>query len=436
MTDDGTYRALGPRQLENLCRRGNVSTSRIRRMQAVADVLPFRTNSYVVNELIDWTDIPDDPIFQLTFPQPEMLPAKVVDELVALRIHGVGDGALRARVRAIRRTLNPHPGEQVALNVPADERTGKPGLQHKYKQTVLFFPSSGQTCHAYCTYCFRWAQFVGDGLPSFGARDTGTLVPYLREHPEVTDVLLTGGDPLVMRSMELARFIEPLLRPEFATVATIRIGTKSVCYWPQRFLSRDGDEVLRLFERVVDTGRQLALMAHISHPRELQPQAVEQAVRRIRGTGAIVYCQAPLIRRVNDDAATWFDLWRRELQLGCVPYYMFIERDTGPHDYFKVPLARAAKIFRDAYARTPGLARTVRGPVMSATPGKVLVEGTANINGELVFVLRYLQARDASWVGRPFFACYDEEAAWLSELQPLTSESTHFFGRTAAMVDV
>jgi L-lysine 2,3-aminomutase len=435
MSDVVAYRALGPRQLEALCRRGNLSTAHVRRMQAVAHVLPFRTNTYVVDELIDWEDVPDDPIFQMTFPQPEMLPGELVEEIVLLRARDVDSAMLRARVAAIRSTLNPHPGGQLELNVPAEERSGKSGLQHKYEQTVLFFPSSGQTCHAYCSYCFRWAQFVGDGMPSFGARNADGLVRYLGAHREVTDVLLTGGDPLVMRSVELARFVEPLLRPDLDTVATIRIGTKSICYWPQRFLSDDGDEVLRLFERVVGAGRHLALMAHISHPRELRPPAVEQALRRIRDTGAVVYCQAPLIQRVNDDAATWLETWRREIQLGCVPYYMFVERDTGPYDYFKVPLARAVELFRDAYASAPGLARTVRGPVMSTTPGKVLVEGVADVAGEQAFVLRYIQARDASRVGRPFFARYDPEATWMDQLQPLAPQSAAMFECATPRVD-
>ena len=110
----------------------------------------------------------------------------------------------------------------------------------------------------------------------------------------------------------------------------------------------------------------------------------------------MIRTQAPLIRSVNDDAATWRTMWRSQVRAGMVPYYMFVERDTGPQDYFAVPLARAHEIFRDAYAGVSGLCRSVRGPSMSATPGKVCVDGIAEVAGLRVFVLRMLQARDPS----------------------------------------
>ncbi|MGW2648240.1 hypothetical protein ACWC2T_25720 [Streptomyces sp. NPDC001393] len=95
-----------------------------------------------------------------------------------------------------------------------------------------------------------------------------------------------------------------------------------------------------------------------------------------------------------------------------------MERDTGPQGYFGVPLARGHAIFRDAYARVSGLARTVRGPVMSAMPGKVCVDGVAEVAGEKVFVLHLIQARDPELVDRPFFAAYDEGATWFTDLKP------------------
>jgi L-lysine 2,3-aminomutase len=98
-------------------------------------------------------------------------------------------------------------------------------------------------------------------------------------------------------------------------------------------------------------------------------------VRRVLATGARIYCQAPLIRGVNDDADVWSELWRDELALGCTPYDMFVERDTGAQRLHELPLVRAHEIFNAAYRSLPGLARTVRGPVMSATPGKVVSTG-------------------------------------------------------------
>jgi hypothetical protein len=104
--------------------------------------------------------------------------------------------------------------------------------------------------------------------------------------------------------------------------------------------------------------------------------------------------------------------------MGMIPYYMFVERDTGPQDFFAVPLVRAYQVFRDAYRSVSGLARTVRGPSMSATPGKVCVDGITELAGQRVFVLHMIQARDPSLVGKPFFAKFDPSATWISDLEP------------------
>jgi hypothetical protein len=120
-------------------------------------------------------------------------------------------------------------------------------------------------------------------------------------------------------------------------------------------------------------------------------------------------------------------MWRMQVRLGAVPYYMFVERNTGAKRYFEVPLAEALEIFRTAYRRVSGLARTVRGPSMSATAGKVVVEGTADAGGEEVFVLNFIQGRDPDWVGRPFFARFDAKATWLDQLRPAFGESGFFF---------
>jgi L-lysine 2,3-aminomutase len=262
----------------------------------------------------------------------------------------------------------------------------------------------------------------------FAAKEADQLAGYLRVHPEVTSVLFTGGDPMVMKTKVLRRYLEPLLAPEFDHLVSIRIGTKAIAWWPQRFTTDDdADDLMHLFAQLPAAGRHLAVMAHTSHPRELSTETAQQAIARIRGTGAVIRCQAPLIRHVNDDANVWSEMWRRQVLLGCIPYYMFVERNTGPKDYFKVPLARALEVFSKACRRVSGLARTVRGPSMSATPGKVLIDGVAEIQGEQVFVLKFLQGREPSWVNRPFFARYDAEAAWIDELEPAFGETEWWF---------
>jgi len=428
--DERKYRVFTRKDIDSIPRLSSLSKTFRDSMKAVSAVLPFRVNNYVIEDLIDWSNIPEDPIFQLTFPQPEMLDGQDFRRIYDLVARQAPADQLKAAAREVQHKLNPHPAGQVELNVPmlGDQRLE--GMQHKYRETVLFFPAAGQTCHAYCTYCFRWAQFVGMDELKFASRQADNLVAYLEQHPEVTSVLITGGDPMVMKTSVLRRYVEPLLDERLEHVQSIRIGTKAPAYWPYRFVTdQDSDDLLRLFDEVRRAGRHMAVMAHYSHPHEIETPIARAAVRRIKRTGAIIRTQAPLIRHVNDSPQVWNSMWRTQTRLGAVPYYMFIERNTGPKHYFEVPLARALEIFNEAYRTISGLSRTVRGPSMSATSGKVLVDGVTTIRGEKVFVLKFLQGRDPEWVGRPFFARYDPEASWLNELKPAFGESKFFFER-------
>jgi KamA family protein len=426
--DYGRYRAVTERNLAQLPEWHWIDPQHQEAIQVVSRVLPFRTNEYVVRELIDWGNLPRDPIFQLVFPQRGMLSEAEYESVRRLLERAAPQDELAGEVSRIRYSLNPHPAGQLTHNVPRLNGRPLPGLQHKYRETVLFFPAQGQTCHAYCTYCFRWAQFVGMPEVKFESRETEDLIAYLKANPCVSDVLITGGDPMIMKTKVLRKYIEPLLNAGLENVQTIRIGTKSLAYWPQRFVTdNDADDCLRLFEQIVAAGKHLAVMAHYSHPAELRPEIAREAVRRVRSTGAQLRMQAPIIRHVNDNAQAWAELWREGLRLGMIPYYMFIERDTGARSYFEVPLARCHEIFRDAYVQVSGLGRTVRGPSMSAFPGKVRICGVTKVRGEKVFALEMIQARNPEWVGRPFFAKFDPHAAWLDQLEPAFGERKFLF---------
>ena len=426
------YRAVTRSNVHKTPQWSKLSPDMREAIEVVSQVLPFRTNPYVMDELIDWDDVPADPVYQLTFVQKGMLSDADYEQMAQLVRADAPRSEIKRVADTIRRRLNPHPAGQMTHNVPTlgegPDARAVPGLQHKYDQTVLLFPSQGQTCHAYCTFCFRWAQFVGLDDLKFQAQETTDLRDYLRAHHEVSDVLVTGGDPMVMKTKALRAYLEPLLSPEFDHVTSIRIGTKSVAYWPHRYLTDpDADDLMQLFDEIVDSGKHLAIMGHYNHPRELSTTAAQRAVRRIRNTGANVRMQSPLIRHVNDDADAWATLWKEGVKLGAIPYYMFVERDTGPKRYFEVPLVRAWEIFQNAYQQVSGLARTVRGPSMSAFPGKVLVDGVAEVAGEKVFCLQLLQGREGDWVRRPFFAQYDAEATWLSQLKPAFGAQRFFF---------
>ena len=127
------------------------------------------------------------------------------------------------------------------------------------------------------------------------------LYTYLRLHPEVTDLLVTGGDPMVMKSRQLKAYLEPLLHPEFNHIQTIRIGTKALTFWPHRFISdKDADELIELIHHLVLAGKHVAIMAHYNHWRELDTDVARAAIRRVRATGAEIRSQGPLLAHVND----------------------------------------------------------------------------------------------------------------------------------------
>ena len=127
------------------------------------------------------------------------------------------------------------------------------------------------------------------------------------------------------------------------------------------------------------------------------------------------------------DALRFDPLLMSQVRLGVIPYYMFVERDTGAKSHFAMPLVRAYEIFRGAYKQVSGLGRTVRGPSMSATPGKVCVDGISEIKGEKVIVLSIVQGRNPEWVRRPFYAAYDDKANWLDDLKPAFGEKDFFY---------
>jgi KamA family protein len=405
-----------------------LNDEQIHDIEVVGTVLPFKTNNYVIDNVIDWSNIPDDPMFIQTFPQKGMLLPEHYQKMEAVLKATTDKVEIKKTADEIRMQLNPHPAGQIEYNVPSLQDNILQGMQHKYRETVLFFPSKGQSCHAYCTFCFRWVQFVGMNELKFASNDADMLVQYVTEHPEVTDVLFTGGDPLLMKTQILASYIKPLLDAKISHLRNIRIGTKALSYWPYRFLTdNDADDLLNLFREVKAAGRHLAFMAHFNHFAELEGDTVKQAINRVLDTGAVIRTQSPLLRHINDDPEVWAEMLRRQVALGCIPYYMFVARDTGAQHYFGVPLVGAWRIFRKTYQSVSGICRTIRGPSMSCLPGKVQILGVSEVRGQKVMVFRMIQGRNPDWAARPFHAEYDEKATWFSDLKPAFGEEKFFF---------
>ena len=422
------YQAYARHNFHKIPTYGRLSQGQIQNINIVSEVLPFKTNNYVINELIDWDNYENDPMFILNFPQKSMLKPSQYKALSKMVAMNSSKSDLAEYVNELRLTLNPHPAGQLEHNVPTFMGNKLSGIQHKYRETMLFFPTQGQTCHAYCTFCFRWPQFTGLSELKFAMKQSNLVVSYLKENPSITDVLFTGGDPMVMKTTVFEKYINALLAADLPQLKTLRIGTKSLSFWPYRYLTDpDAEEMLNLFRRITDRGIHLAFMAHFNHHRELETDAVREAVARIRGTGAQIRTQSPLLSHINDDPQVWSTMWRKQVDLGMVPYYMFVARDTGAQSYFGTTLEQAHTIFNEAYQQVSGICRTVRGPSMSAGPGKVRIVGIAEVKGEKVFNLEFLQGRNPDWVGKPFFAAYDSKAQWLNDLVPAFGASEFFY---------
>ena len=154
----------------------NFSEEQVFEMEVVGNVLPFKANNYVIEQLIDWDNVPGDSMFNLTFPQKHMLKDQHFDMMASVLKNSSDRKEIQNMANKIRLELNPHPAGQMELNVPMlKDGTKLYGMQHKYNETCLFFPSQGQTCHAYCSFCFRWPQFVGMDEMKFAMKEGDDL---------------------------------------------------------------------------------------------------------------------------------------------------------------------------------------------------------------------------------------------------------------------
>ena len=386
----------------------------------VARVLPFKTNNYVVDYLIDWENYETDPVYILTFPNKKMLPAAAYSKVEQAVKSGLAEDKIQKIVNGIRLGLNPHPANQLT-NIP--KLDGKPlqGVQHKYQDIVLFFPTQGQTCHANCTFCFRWPQFVKDLDLQFAMKEIDDLIEYIRRDDRIHEILFTGGDPMIMSPDTIQRYMDRIFEAKIPHLTTIRFGSKSLTFWPFTFLPEYSDEaqkMLDMFKSITDNGLHVSFMAHFNHWQEMNNSVVRQAVKNIRDAGVMIRTQSPVLNNINADGKTWAKMWEMQVKMGMIPYYMFVERETGPFEYFGLPLAEVYKIYSEAVRLSSSFAKTVTGPSMSASPGKVQVLGIVQdpMSRQKYFNLQCARHRDNRKTFKPFLVEYDENATWYDEL--------------------
>jgi len=333
-------------------------------LKKVAERFSFRCSSYYLS-LIDWND-PNDPIRNIIIPHPREL-------------------------------------EQWGRLDPSDEKayTIIPGLEHKYNSTALLLVSN--VCEGICRYCFRKRVFIGSRKEKL--HDVPAAIDYIKQHTEITNVLLTGGDPLVLTTKKLDDIISLLM--EIDHVRIIRIGTKIPAFNPYRIV--DDTSLLEMIDRYSGQEKKIYFMTHFAHPRELTDAAIN-AVELLQRAGAIVTNQTPIIRGVNDDPQVLADLLAQLSFIGAAPYYIFQCRPALGNSAYTVPIEEGYEIIEQAKSLVSGLAKRARF-VMSHSTGKIEIVGKT----EKFVYFKYHRAADDEDSGRFLVFKSNPSACWLDD---------------------
>ena len=328
---NGHQKPRSPKYLTRLEQIPQLDSDEREQLEKVNEQFAFRSNEYY-QSLIDWDD-PEDPIRRIIMPDVQEL-----DDW----------------------------GQLDASN--EEKYTKVKGLEHKYTSTALLLVN--EVCAAYCRFCFRKRLFMNENEEV--TKDVSDGLEYIREHPEVTNVLLTGGDPMIMSTSKLEPIIQKIR--EIDHVKIIRIGTKIPAFNPYRIIN---DPSLHEMIRTYSTDeKKIYIMAHFNHPNELTPVAVK-GLNMLMQSGAIVVNQTPMIRGVNDDPEVLAELFNRLSFIGIPPYYVFLCRPTLGNQPFAIPVEEGYEIFEQARSFCSGLAKRAR-LVMSHETGKVEVVGMSD----------------------------------------------------------
>lgn len=356
---------------ESLCTAGQLCAalgfpdSDIPRYEAVIRQYPMRITPYYLS-LIDPKD-PRDPIAGMCIPSGE-----------EMDVSGAFDTS----------------GEE--------ENTKQKGVQHKYRQTALIL--SANVCAMYCRHCFR-KRLIGLSDEELNEQ-VDEAADYVRHHPEISNVLVSGGDALMNPNPIIRRYLE-----EFCSIETldlIRFGSRTPVVLPQRIYE---DPELKSLFSCAARKKALHLVTQFNHPREITPEAI-RAVRELREAGVQVRNQTVLLRGVNDDAETLGTLLRKLTRIGVVPYYIFQCRPVrGVHGRFQVPLTEGVKIVDAAKSMQNGIGKTARF-VMSHSRGKIKILGSMP-DGSMLF--RFHQNKNPEDAARLFTVPVSPETAWLDD---------------------
>jgi len=258
-------------------------------------------------------------------------------------------------------------------------------------------------CEGICRYCFRKRVFINP--QSEYLRDLPAAIQYIKQHHEISNVLLTGGDPLILKPSKLENVIRQLRSIEH--VGIIRIGTKIPAFNPSRIIEEPA--LTGMIKKYSTDSKRIYVMTHFIHPRELTDLAVK-AVGMLQDAGAVIANQMPLIKGVNDNPQVLAELLAKLSFIGAVPYYIFQCRPSLGNKPYTIPIEQGYEIVEQAKALVSGLAKRVRF-VMSHSTGKIEIVGKSEKN---VYFKYHRAAADAD-SGRFLVWGSNPDAYWLDD---------------------
>ncbi|WFU39935.1 lysine 2,3-aminomutase [Bradyrhizobium sp. CB82] len=282
------------------------------------------------------------------------------------------------------------------------DNTVMPGLQHKYAQTALLLVTD--RCASYCRYCFR-KRIVGKDSDE-AAPDFAQVARYIGGHIEITNVLLSGGDPFVLSTIKLNRILDYLL--PIRHLESIRFGTKMIAFAPNRF---EDSALPALFQRIHEAGKTAVIVTHFDHVGEISIDA-ERKVRSLRAQGVQFLNQSVLLAKVNDDPEILAATFAKCHQIGVRPYYLFQARPVKGASHFQVSLRRGLEITRGINQRLSGIQKTFKY-IMSHYTGKIEI---LDLGDDDRVYMRYHQNKALGKVGKIFSRPHVEAACWLDDL--------------------
>ncbi len=282
-----------------------------------------------------------------------------------------------------------------------EKNTKLTGLQHKYKQTALILCTNH--CGSFCRYCFR-KRMVGITNQEI-VGNVKNAIEYIKEHKEINNVLLSGGDPLTMDSSILDEILSMLVKIEHLDY--IRIGSRMPVFMPKRIYA--DKKLLEMFKKHLKKKR-IYITTHFNHSNEITKESIK-GVQALLDTGVLVNNQAVLLRGVNDDPKTLSNVLKKLVKIGVLPYYVFQCRPVTGINHFQVPVLKGIEIVEETKKLLSGYGKRFKY-AMSHFEGKIEILGKQGASA----LFKYHQARNPKNLGKIFSKKLDSKTCWLDKI--------------------